>query len=620
MPNRMNAYTLRIICQGSVVPPVTLRPNQPLTFGRGEDSDLLLEDRYLSRQQVTIELNDAGEVWARDHRGKNPTLLAGEPITEVQLRAGDTLAAGHSKIILCESKRSASLSSTLAIGSSSDLESSRLTFELSADNPDEFLSKGTGTRSRPAQLKAIARLTETIGQIDSREEVFALVESTLEGKLDFDRYFLALGIPSESNFEIAHVLGPTKTEQVSMSQSILDKIRREQKAVLVEDPVAQIKPTSDSILELGISSFMCAPMVASGEFTGFLYADRLNGDKPFDPGDLHFLQGVAHLTALAFREFAFAEYLKSEDARLHELIDREAGFVANSRVMLEVISRVDRYAKSDAAVLISGETGTGKEHFARMLHTGSPRAEGPFVAFNCALSNPSMIESELFGHVKGAFTGADRDRKGRFQLAEGGTLFLDEIAEMPVDLQAKLLRVLQEKKVWPVGSDDGIPADFRLVSATHQNLKQLRESKQFRDDLYYRISGLYLDVPPLSKRGDDVVEIAESLLGGTHQLSEEACGALKAYSWPGNVRELQNIVEHLRLTAAGKTIRLSDLPPHIRESRRSPFALRLESLKEVEAKHIAHTLKIVKGNKRRAAELLGISRTTLYQKLNQYNL
>jgi len=354
---------------------------------------------------------------------------------------------------------------------------------------------------------------------------------------------------------------------------------------------------------------------------GVIYADRLGSVAGFDESNLRYLRGVAHLLGLAIHDHALREALEADNQRLRGAIERRQGFIAQCPRMVAVLRQTERMADGHQPILITGETGTGKELIAEMIHDRSPRCDGPFVPFNCALSSAALIESELFGHVDGAFTGAANARKGRFQLADGGTLFLDELGDMPLDTQAKLLRALEEKQVWPVGSDKPIAVDVRIVSATNQNLTRLRRSGEFREDLYYRVSMLSIELPRLAKRGDDVLSIAESFLPADLTLSDEVKEAFLAYSWPGNVRELEGVLLQASLECKGDTMTLRDLPVEIaREGRRGQIEVPVRTLRQMECDHISETLHRLQNNKKRTAEVLGISRDTLYQKIRQYGI
>jgi two-component system response regulator HydG len=286
-------------------------------------------------------------------------------------------------------------------------------------------------------------------------------------------------------------------------------------------------------------------------------------------------------------------------------------------------------AKSDASVLIVGETGTGKELVARSLHEQSGR--GPFVAVNCAAVPRHLLESELFGHMRGAFTDAKSDRRGLFMEAAGGTLFLDEIGEMPLDMQAKLLRVLQERVVRPVGSDTEHSFDARIITATHRDLEDDVAKGRFREDLFYRINVVSIHVPPLRERGNDVLGLASHFLQKAAERTRQAPRLLSApvaervlaYEWPGNVRELENCIERAVALSRFEKLTLEDLPERIRTRKPDSFAMAADDaeqiipLDELERRYISRALRLLNGNKARAAQVLGIDRRTLYRHLDR---
>jgi two-component system response regulator HydG len=308
------------------------------------------------------------------------------------------------------------------------------------------------------------------------------------------------------------------------------------------------------------------------------------------------------------------------------------GFIGDSVAMRRVYDLVHRVGASDASVLVHGETGTGKELIARAIHDRSARKSGPFVAINCAAVPATLLESELFGHAKGAFTDARSARTGLFQQASGGTLFLDEIGEMPIEIQPKLLRALQEKRVRPVGSNAEVPFDARLVAATNRNLEDEVYEKRFREDLFYRINVVKIDLPPLRERGADVLALARFFLDRAAAraaskpltLSTPAAEKLMSYAWPGNVRELENCMERVVALARFDHVTVEDLPEKIRAYRAERFVVSADdtdeivTIDELERRYIMRVLSLLGGNKSRAAQLLGLDRRTLYRKLDRY--
>jgi DNA-binding NtrC family response regulator len=298
------------------------------------------------------------------------------------------------------------------------------------------------------------------------------------------------------------------------------------------------------------------------------------------------------------------------------------GLIGESEIMQKILGSILKAATTSATVLISGESGTGKELVARAIHYNSPRASAPFVPVSCGAIPGELLESELFGHVKGAFTGATETRAGFFQTAEGGTIFLDDISEMGLSMQVKLLRVLQDKEVCMVGSTRSRKVDVRILASTNKELLSLVKKETFREDLFYRIHVVTIELPPLRERGDDILLLIRHFAAkfatergiATPHFSDEALQTLRNYHWPGNVRELENVVQRLVIMTDGDLIEVPDLPSLMRFSALRETGFR-RTLVEVEAEYIRNVLASVDGNKTRAAEILGIDRKTLREKL-----
>ena len=327
--------------------------------------------------------------------------------------------------------------------------------------------------------------------------------------------------------------------------------------------------------------------------------------------------------------------LEQEVKRLRDgtvAIERVDELQGESPAMLRLLTLLSQLARLDSSVLITGESGSGKELVARALHNNSGRKSGPFVAINCAAMPESLLEAELFGHVKGAFTDARSNRMGLFASASGGTLFLDEIGELPIRMQPKLLRVLQERKFRPVGGDEEMPCDVRVIAATNRDLDVEIKQGRFRADLFYRINVLHVDLPPLRARGADILLYAQRFLEEVaHRtqkrvlgLSLPAAEKLMSYAWPGNVRELQNCMERAVALTRFEHLTVDDLPERIRSYRRSGGLLagqdpnEMVSLEEVERRYIMRVLEATGGNKTVAARILGVDRRTLHRKFDRY--
>src|SRR6266403_1003037 len=345
--------------------------------------------------------------------------------------------------------------------------------------------------------------------------------------------------------------------------------------------------------------------------------------KPFTPDEILHLVGQA----LERRRLVHRKERLEEEVSLlrgaHQL-------VGQSEPMRRINEIIQTAAGSDATVLVQGESGTGKEIIANAIHAQSKRSRGPLVKMNCAAVPETLLESELFGHEKGAFTGADKRRIGRFEQADGGTLFLDEICEMQPRLQAKFLRALQEREIERLGSSTPIPVDVRIIAATNRDLKQALDEGVLREDLYYRLNVILLHVPPLRERMDDVPILAMHFLrkyaaregAAMAGIADEAMNVLLGYSWPGNVRELENAVERGVVLGQGEKLRAADLPPQVarRTDDEHPLVPAHLTLEEMEKLAIVQALRLTGGNKSEAAERLGIHRTSLYDKMRRYGI
>ncbi|HPE92491.1 sigma-54 dependent transcriptional regulator [uncultured Sphaerochaeta sp.] len=327
--------------------------------------------------------------------------------------------------------------------------------------------------------------------------------------------------------------------------------------------------------------------------------------------------------------YAEHERLKEEVEQLRAR-NRYDRIIGKSQKMVELMDTVSQVAPTKASVLITGESGVGKELVADAIHELSNRSKGPFIKVHCAALTASLLESELFGHEKGSFTGAVKEKKGRFELADGGTIFLDEIGEIDAQTQVKLLRVLQERQFERVGGEKPISVDVRIVCATNRNLPKEIEKGNFREDLYYRLNVVHLDVPPLRERKDDIPLLMTSFLQQFNQengrsieaFSNQARRALLAYDWPGNIRELRNCIESAVVLARTTVIEVEDLPSHIGKAQNTG-SVSLEvgiTLAEAEKQLIISTLAMCAGNKTKAAEILGIGRKTLHRKLQEYHI
>jgi len=504
---------------------------------------------------------------------------------------------------------------------------------------------------RPMQeLLLLHKIGNILDQsLDMRDVVQPILETIAQSALGF-RFSTITLLKRGTNdilIEAAHGLSPSQTRlgHYKLGEGATGQV------VLTGRPIV-IEKTSSSPLFLdrtgrgkGDNSFLCVPIKAEQEVLGALSVDRpyVEGGAEQLDQDVTFLSIVASMIgrAVMLRRVAqeTCEHLTEENRRLRVELSRRyhpSLIIGNSREMQEVYDQIAQVAKSQATVLICGETGTGKERIAQAICSESKRANAPFIRVHCAALPESLIESELFGHVKGAFTGATVDRKGRFEAADGGTLFLDEIGEIPLSIQAKLLRVLQERTFEPVGSTKSKKVDIRVIAATHRNLQEMVQENRFREDLFYRINTFPIYVPPLRKRKGDIVLLADHFLTKYAQknelppsrLSNPAIDMLVKYPWPGNVRELENCMERASLLATGNVVLPAHLPPSIQtadsiaqerggHAQQGTLEQQVESF---EKEILAEALRTADGNIAATARALGTTARIIAYKVKQYGL
>ncbi|MDR0877409.1 MAG: sigma 54-interacting transcriptional regulator [Treponema sp.] len=367
-------------------------------------------------------------------------------------------------------------------------------------------------------------------------------------------------------------LSTVKQFTVKLGEGIAGWVAQHNKSIIVNDAehdIRQLRVTSETV-DYPPKTMLAVPMRIKDECIGVIEIINKKEEREFNQDDLEWLEIFANQAALAIINTQSMDKARSEIKLLEDQLTAEEGFhplIARSPIILEKIDVIDRVAKTDSSVLILGESGVGKEVFAEQIHLRSPRSGEPFIRVNCAAIPEGLLESELFGHVKGAFTNAIANRQGRFEMADGGTIFLDEIGDLPLSLQAKLLRVIQEKTFEKVGSDTSITANVRILAATNKDIEALVEKGDFRSDLYYRLNVLPIYIPPLRQRPEDIPELAGFFLtrfmAETKKqfegFSNTALEAMLSYSWPGNIRELENCVERACVIGKGKWIEREDL-------------------------------------------------------------
>lgn len=490
--------------------------------------------------------------------------------------------------------------------------------------------------SRIERMQAILSITNQWHQTNDMETLLVRMAEAATRLLEADRASIFLWDKANKTIVGRPALGIEKGElRLPDDAGIVGQVIQtgEPRRVMSEHDSHEIDRAVDKQTGYRTKTILCVPLV-SADGTRFGAFEVLNKrDGSFTADDQRGLIELALYAAVALENTKqFAELLERQE-KMVEQAAQDAMLVGESAAIQAVRATARRIADTDLAVLLLGENGTGKEVVARLIHFGSKRRKHPFVAVNCAAITETLLESELFGHEKGAFTDAHESRAGKFELASGGTLMLDEIGDMSVAGQAKLLRVLEEKTIVRVGGSRPIHTDVRVIAATNQKLAELVRSKRFREDLYFRLNVVTLDLPPLRERGDDVMLLAEHFLGEfskragrrTPKFSAAARKRLESHQWPGNVRELRNLMERLAYLTTGDRIEAEDLAfilsPSSGGSALIGAGLNLnDATHEFQRRHIQQAIDAARGNVSQAAKNLGVHRSNLYRKMNQLGM
>ncbi|MEM1128619.1 MAG: sigma-54-dependent Fis family transcriptional regulator [Bacteroidota bacterium] len=481
-------------------------------------------------------------------------------------------------------------------------------------------------------LTALSEIAQTINTLQDPDVVLERVLTIALEALDAERGFVLLTDPTApSGFEVTshrHFAGDELGEVVRLSTSVVERVLQDGEPVLLYEALKdEAYGGTQSIVLQQIQSIACIPLRIKERQVGALYLDSLTRRGRFTQEHLPFLRALADQAAVAIENARLYQALRHENRRLRSEVHRLGGFdgvIGQSPAMRAVLDTVARVLDTDATVLIDGESGTGKEVIARAIHYHSLRQDGPFVAVFCGSLPDELLESELFGHKRGAFTGAVSDKQGLFEAADGGTLFLDEVGDLSPRMQTALLRVLQEGEIKRVGETQTRCVDVRILSATNKPLPAQIEAGAFREDLYYRLNTIELTMPPLRQRRSDVPLLAHHFLDqyATGRRSHiqgfqpEAMDRLKRHAWPGNVRELQNTVERAVVLAQGTLLTPADLRLPEPDAA-DPFEPGL-TLKEVERRVVERTLADCDGNVSETARTLGVSRRWLHYRLSDY--
>ena len=480
-------------------------------------------------------------------------------------------------------------------------------------------------------IDVLRRLVALSEKMVARTTLETLLEALMDDAIavtQADKGFLILVEQGRRKIQVARHFDQNNIDDAMsrLSDSIINRVIEHQKPLILKDALDDPEfKSSESVVNLKLLSVMCAPLMIKGELFGLIYLGNDSLANRFQTESLEILTIFAAQASLLLQNALLLNELKQENVGLKEQLDehRYGDLLGACPSMKELFRRIDRIASTDITVLILGETGTGKELIAREVHRRSSRAQEAFVAINCGAIPENLLESELFGHVRGAFTGAVSNRIGKFQSAHRGTLFLDEIGDMPLALQAKLLRVLEEKIVYKVGENKGDPIDIRVVAATNKILEDEVARNQFREDLLYRLNAITLRLPALRDRGEDLVTLAKfflnkhaSVLKSTARgFSPAALNALRQYPWPGNVRELENRLKKAVVLTDKSLLSPEDLELPARKI--DPVLPLVQAKEEFQKRYIQEILEKNQGNRTKTARDLGVDPRTIFRHLEK---
>jgi Nif-specific regulatory protein len=594
-----------------------------ISIGRDLTNHLTINDRSVSRHHCLLKLED-GKFKIKDLESHNGTFVNETPTKEHVLLHGDRIRVGDSLFLfLLHPEEESQGSGDVRFDDGTVLAVSTIRYRLEdalysmARDLSTLIKIGTTINSIRSLTDLQKRLLESLFEIVPAERGAILL---LDGELDYPNSVFAL-----DKFAGAH-------QTLQVSRTVAQQVRTEGVAILSNDIIeSSVLRESESLIASQIHSLLCVPLTLHKKVIGIVYMDTTRPGGVFNESHLQLVTAVAGFAAGALDNARHVEWLESENQRLQDDFQSEHNMIGESKQMKEVYRFIARVAVSDVTVLIEGESGTGKELAAHAIHRRSSRKSRPFVAINCAALTETLLETEMFGHEKGAFTGAIAQKKGKLEIADGGTLFLDEVGEMSPLLQTKLLRVLQEREFERVGGTRTLKVDIRVIAATNKNLEEAIKAGTFRQDLYFRLNVVSLKIPALRERREDITLLAKHFTSRysvkckrrVTGLSSEALACLTNYDWPGNVRELENAIERAVVLGETERIQPEDLSEALIErmpSTNQSTGKYYDSVKEAKRAIILKALAQTDSSYTEAAKLLGIHPNNLHRLIRNLNL
>jgi len=612
-------------------------PEGEATLGRDTTNAVPVTDASVSRKHCLLRREEDGRFQIRDLDSRNGTLVNGLAVKEQWLRHGDEIATGDSVFLfLLEEQEQAVPASRVEFDDSHPMAETRLIHprEVVYLQPDRLQRELPATSQVARNLNALLKISRVVHAIRDLEELQAQLLDLIFEVLPAGRGAILLAESAGQDFNClyARTRHAGQPQLVRVSRTIAHQVMKENVAILGMDVPASGKLRDvESLAASEVRTLLCVPLTVFQRSIGCIYLDSTDAADRFQEDHLQLLTAIAGVSAVALDNARRVQWLEEENQRLTTEVRQEQSLVGESARIKEIFQFLARVSPTESTVLIEGESGTGKELLARALHRNSHRANKPFVAINCAAIPESLLESDLFGHERGAFTGAAAQKKGRLEVADGGVVFLDEIGELAQALQVKLLRVLQEREFERVGGTQSIKIDIRLVAATNRDLTEAVRTGEFRQDLYYRLAVVKLTMPPLREHRDDIPMLTRHFVQKYAKrskvkpkpVSREAMAALVNYEWPGNVRELENAIERALVMGSSDAVLLEDLPESLLEQE-SPAEMQEgkyhASVKELKKQLILDAVEQTRGNYVEAAGILGVHPNYLHRLIRNLGL
>ena len=610
-------------------------PEGDAALGRDPANTVPVIDPSVSRRHCILHRED-GRFQVQDLESRNGTLVNGQPIKDQWLRHGDEIAIGDSSFLfLLEEEEKVVRPGRVEFDDGKPAAETKLIHprEVLYLQPDRLLHELPAASQVARNLSALLKISRIVHAIRDLDELQGQLLDLIFEVVPAGRGAILLSDGGAREFSslYARNRNPGQTQPVKVSRTIARQVMEQGVAILGSDVRRGELKDVESLAAAQVRSLLCVPLTVFHRVIGCIYLDSASLTNRFHEDHLQLVAAIAGITAVALDNARRQQWLEQENQRLMVEISQERSLVGDSAQMKDIYQFLTRVAPAESTVLIEGESGTGKELVARALHRNSPRATKPFVPINCAAIPETLLETDLFGYERGAFTGAGSQKRGRLEVADGGVVFLDEIGELAPSLQVKLLRVLQEREFERVGGTETIKIDIRVIAATNRDLDEAVRKGDFRQDLYYRLAVVRITMPRLQERKEDIPMLTRHFIQKyakrckvkVKPISREAMARLVNHDWPGNVRELENAIEHALVVGSADSILPEDLPEALLEHAPPPEVQEANyhaSIKDLKKQLIINAVVQARGNYIEAAAILGVHPNYLHRLIRTLEL